>query len=118
MFFLERREKCELAMGQDQMSVRDAVAWAAANYESVVSVGPHGGVTYAWDAADGDPPNNLGRPYMVHAATNPTAFFGKIVPQFLGDEKDKGGVSDEELAEEKKSIAEVRKVLRSFTEEK
>ncbi len=72
---------------------------------------------FDWDKAATPPPNDLGKNYVEHAAMNPTHFMGTIIPRFLGDDKDKTGVSDEEIVAEKKSIAEIRKVLKQFTEE-
>ena len=104
-------------MPDDQLSIPDAVRWAAANSRAIINRSVHGAITYDWDKAATPPPNDLGKNYVEHAAMNPTHFMGTIIPRFLGDDKDKTGVSDEEIVAEKKSIAEIRKVLKQFTEE-
>ncbi len=105
-------------MPDDQLSIPDAVRWAVNNFEAVVSDSIHGGYAYAWDKAATDPPNALGKHFMIYAATNATGFVSKIIPQFLGREEDKSGVSDEDLAKDKKLLREIDKVLEQFAEEK
>ncbi len=106
-------------MPDDQLSIPDAVRWAAANSRAIINRSVHGNtITYDWDKAATPPPNDLGKNYVEHAARNPTHFMGTIIPRFLGDDKDKTGVSDEDLAKDKKLLREIDKVLEQFAEEK
>ena len=105
-------------MPDDQLSIPDAVRWAAANSRAIIQRSVHGVITYDWDKAATPPPNDLGKNYVEHAAMNPTHFMGTIIPRFLGDDKDNADVSDEEIAAEEKSIEEMRKLLKRFVETK
>jgi len=95
--------------------VQEAVAWAAENYERVAVLDEKTGRTKLhWGKAESDPPP-MGRSYMRHAANNPSNFFSQTVPKFLSEDAAEE-VSEEDVKAEKKSIAEMRALLKQFME--
>jgi hypothetical protein len=92
------------------IGIKEAVAWAAANYESVVSEN-NGRVVMQWDKAAEPPPNDLARSYLKVASSNPNHFFGRMVPSLLGDED---AVSEEDVASDKKQVNQIRSIIRKY----
>jgi hypothetical protein len=92
------------------IGIKDAVAWAAANYENVVGEN-NGRVVMEWGKAAEPPPNDLARSYLKVAASNPNHFFGRMVPSLLGGED---AVSEEDVAQDKKQISQIRSIIRKY----
>lgn len=103
-----------MAKKQGKKQLREAIQWVADNYEQVVSVSAAGRTSYSWAKAKEPPPSDVAKSYMKFAGSNPTHFFSKTVPAFLGDEDD--AVPDELVTEEKKSIQKIRAVLKQYAE--
>jgi hypothetical protein len=97
---------------QTGIGFKDAVTWAAANYEKVVSE-ENGRIILRWDKATEPPPNDLARSYMKVASSNPAHFFGRMVPSLLGGDD---AISVEDMAADKKLVSQIRSVIRKFVD--
>ncbi|MHC4181340.1 MAG: hypothetical protein ACYSWU_27905 [Planctomycetota bacterium] len=95
-------------------SIREAVAWAAENYEAVVEKDSNGRQVFLWEKARTEPPSDIAKSYMKFAANNPANFFSQIVPKFLGGQDDDDEISAEDIEEERKSIAQMRAILKKY----
>ena len=99
-------------MVRKRVAIVESVEWVARNYEQVVDEDANGRWVFRWEKADSEPPSDLARSYMKFAAKNATQFFSKTVPHFLGEEEE---VSEAVVAEERKSIQQLRGVLAKYT---
>ena len=99
-------------MSEEKVDIRAAVQWAALNYRKIVSRNEAGKILFNWDAAETDPPP-LGESYVEFAASNPTAFFKDTVPKTIGGDADE---ESDEVKADRKSIAELKALLRKLQE--
>lgn len=103
-------------MPDSKPTLFEIIPWVVANYHAVVSKNEKtGGITYDYEKADPAPPSGEYRTYMVQAATSPVAFFGQLAPRYMGDGSG-DDISEEDLERERKTIQQIRKILRQFRE--
>ena len=102
---------------RQRLEVTEAVEWAAANYEAcVVENATTGARTIEWGRATSKPPNAVAKSYLKFAATNPSHFFSRTVPQFLTAGNDASDIPLEEIAEERKAVQSMRSILKQYVE--
>ena len=101
----------------ENVDLREAVTWVVNNYELVVVSTSKGGFDLLWKNALTEPPSNAAKSYMRFAAGNPAKFFSDVAPRFVQENSDEED-SIEDIAREKKSLAEMKKLLRQPRGEK
>ncbi len=101
----------------ENVDLREAVTWVVNNYELVVVAKDTGGFDLVWGKALTKPPSNAAKTYMRVAAGAPVKFFSDVVPRFVQENLDEED-SIEDIAREKKSVLEMKKLLRQFRGEK
>ncbi len=102
------------ASKQKNQELTEAVEWTARNYGRCRQVGGKGEVVVDWELAETPPPNAFAVSLMKVVEDKPYEFFTKTVPQFLGGAEI---VDAEALEHDRKSVMEIRSVLRSYAEE-
>jgi hypothetical protein len=93
---------------------QDDIGWALANRDRCIRMFLGKPTVIEWGKAKSDPPSNRAEAYLEAAAMNPQKFLFEIVPETTKDRRD-----DEEqknIRGERKSIAELEKILEQFEE--
>jgi len=98
---------------EKKADVRAAIEWAWLNYDSCVIRDERNIATAIdFDKATDDPPEG-GKQFLDLAFTNKVAFYKDFVLKGLGTDIDE---DDEIVIKEKKSIAELKELLKKFEE--
>ena len=101
-------------MAEQKSDVRAAIEWAWMNYDTCIIRNESTNIATAIDfeKAISDPPPG-GKQFLDLAMTNKVSFYKEFVMKALGVDID---ADDEIIVAEKKSVAELRKVLTQMKE--